>query len=167
MENNQEGQKYFNPKEYATKIVGNGEEQEPMVSDNDKLQQLIELLTDPANKEFREETLLTLKKEKAGALLLAAILSKKGAKHKAQLVAACWESEINFSDKLDFFVDLACDADYLVSLEAMTVIENMEGPLNADAVKKSIKKVREQQKKTENERQVLLNDLAGFLESVQ
>lgn len=161
-----DAQKYFNPKEYATKIVGAEGEQTPELSSNDKLSSLIELLTDPANKEFREETLVTLKKEKAGKLLLDAIESKKGSKLRSQLLAACWESEINFSDQLLYFVGYACSDDYLTSLEAITVVQNMEGPFDPKQVKEALAKVKEVQRSVSSERLVLLNDLADFLRSI-
>ncbi len=154
--------KYFDNKEYVTKIVGNEEEQSVHDLDNDKISSLIALITKPENRDFKEEALLILKKEKAGYLLVSAI--KKAKKDKAILVAACWESEINFSSDLLFFIELALDTDYLISLEAITVIATMEGPFKGDDVKTAIEKVKEEQKKLNNERVVLLNDLLFSLE---
>ncbi len=154
--------KYFDNKEYVTKIVGAEEETEGLSVANDKITSLIQLLTLSENKDFKEETLMILKKEKAGDLLITAI--KKTKKNKHILVAACWESEIDFSNYLPYFIDLALDSDYLVSLEAITVISTMEGPFVADDVKSSISKVKEEQKKLNSERDVLLNDLAITLE---
>ncbi len=154
--------KYFDNKEYVTKIVGAEEETEGLSVANDKITSLIQLLTLSENKDFKEETLMILKKEKAGDLLITAI--KKTKKNKHILVAACWESEIDFSNYLPYFIDLALDSDYLVSLEAITVISTMEGPFVADDVKSSISKVKEEQKKLNSERVVLLNDLAITLE---
>jgi hypothetical protein len=92
-------------------------------------------LTDPANKALKEGTLLTLKKEKGGNILLLAIASPNAKEVRHKLVAACWESEINFSHYFSFFVLLALDPDYLVSLEAITVISTMEGPFKNEDVK--------------------------------
>ena len=160
--------KYFNSKEYATTIVGNNEEGVAMpVTNEEKISALISLLTDPANKEIKEEALLTLKKEKGGDTLLVAIASPKANAVRHLLVAACWESEINFSKYLPFFILLALDENYLISLEAITTIENMEGPFTETDVKAGIDKVKAFKKKITNERQVLLNDLmdtlTGFL----
>ena len=154
--------KYFDNKEYVTKIVGAEEEAENLTVANDKITSLIQLLTLSENRDFKEETLLILKKEKAGDLLITAI--KKTKKNKHILVAACWESEIDFSKHLPFFIGLALDTDYLVSLEAITVISTMEGPFNPNEVKEAIKSVKEEQKKLNSERVVLLNDMAVTLE---
>jgi hypothetical protein len=121
-------------------------------------------LTDPANKNLKEATLLNLKKEKGGDILLLAIASPKSDKNRHLLIAACWESEINFSQYLPFFILLALDTDYLVSLEAITVISNMEGPFNNENVKEGIEKIKAIQKNITSEKAVLLNDLIDTLE---
>ena len=154
--------KYFDNKEYVTKIVGAEEEEANLTIANDKITSLIQLLTLSENRDIKEETLLILKKEKVGDLLITAI--KKTKKNKHVLVAACWESEIDFSNHLPFFIALALETDYLVSLEALTVISTMEGPFNQNEVKEAIKSVKEEQKKLNSERVVLLNDLAVTLE---
>lgn len=163
-EQNEELQKYFDPKQYATKIIGKDETPEEDVKKESKISQIISLLTDPAHKALKEDTLLSLKKEKKGELLLLAIASPKVEKNRHQLVAACWESEIDFSKYLSFFALLALDADYLVSLEAITVISTMTGPFDQEKVKESIRKIKEAQKNITSERTVLLTDLLFTLE---
>jgi hypothetical protein len=41
------------------------------------------------------------------------------------LVAACWESGIDFSDRIEYFIDLSIAAPFEVSIEALSVIEEM------------------------------------------
>ncbi|HRG39721.1 MAG TPA: hypothetical protein PK289_14420, partial [Bacteroidia bacterium] len=62
------------------------------------------------------------------------------------------------------FILLALDTNYLISLEAITTIENMEGPFVEKDVKEAIQKVKTEQKKISSERAVLLNDLIMTLE---
>lgn len=164
MDNTDDLKKYFNSKEYATTIIGGQEGVTMPVTSEDKISTLISLLTDPANKDVKEETLLTLKKEKGGDTLLLAIASPKAKAVRHLLVAACWESEINFSKYLPFFILLAMDEDYLISLEAITTIETMEGPFVQEDVNEAIKKVKAKKKEITTERQVLMNDLVITLE---
>ena len=164
MENTEDLKKYFDSKEYITTIIGKEGEEEPSTIDESKISNLISLLTDPANKDLKEDALLTLKKEKGGNLLLLSIASPKAKDVRHKLVAACWESEINFSHYFSFFVLLALDNDYLVSLEAITVISTMEGPFNNEDVKAAIQKVKAAQKTITTEKIVLLNDLVDTLE---
>jgi hypothetical protein len=166
MENNDDLKKYFNSKEYITGIIGLDPQADQKPINEGKISTLISLLTDPSNKDIREESLITLKKEKGGDLLLTAIASPESDGKKHILVAACWESEINFSKYLSFFILLALSDDYLISLEAITTIENMEGPFDQGHIKEGIKKIKEKQKNINSERIVLLNDLVVTLESL-
>ncbi|MEO6903941.1 MAG: hypothetical protein ABI315_12450 [Bacteroidia bacterium] len=156
--------KYFDSNQYVTTIIGS-EEEKKAEPNEDKISTLVSLLTDPSNKVVKEQTLITLKKEKAGEVLLLAIAKPSTKTVRNLLVAACWESEINFSKYIPFFILLALDTDYLVSLEAITTIENMEGPFVKEDIKAAIKKVKEHQKKINTEQTVLLNDLIVTLEN--
>ncbi len=168
MEDKDNFKKYFDSKNYITKIIGIDDKLEIPIKSEDKISKLISLLTDPANKNFKEQTLLNLKKDKGGDILLLAIASPKSDKNRHLLIAACWESEINFSKYLPFFILLVLDENYLVSLEAMTVITNMQGPFNNENVEGGIKKIKEAKQNTTSEKAVLLNDvlytLEGFME---
>ncbi len=156
--------KYFDSKEYITTIIGGDNNVNVSDIKEDKITSLISLLTDPSNKNVKEDALLTLKKEKGGDVLLLAIASPKAKNNKHLLVAACWESEINFSKYLSFFILLVLEPDYLVSLEAITVIENMAGPFEKETVKEAIKKIKAEQKNITTEKAVLFNDLVATLE---
>lgn len=165
MENNEDLKKYFDSKEYITAVIGaSADDNAPPVNES-KVSTIISLLTDPANKEVKEEALVTLKKENGAELLLTAIASPKSNANKHLLVAACWESEINFSKYLPFFILLALSDDYLVSLEAITSIENMEGPFDPNHIKDGIKKIKEKQQTLSSERAVLFNDLLETLKT--
>ena len=83
------------------------------------------------------------------------------------LIAACWESEINFTRYFPFFILLAIDTDYMVSLEAITVISSMEGPFNKVEVQEAIKKVKIARDNSTSERIVLLNDLLDTLSQLE
>lgn len=74
-----------------------------------------------------------LKNPESVEVLKSIIDETKDKDTKQVLVAACWENGLNFSVHLPFFVDLVLDEDYLISIEAFTVIENMPGPfINED-----------------------------------
>lgn len=155
--------KYFDENNYITKIIGATNDTPATSAKEDVIDSLITLLTFPENKAFREEALLILKKEKRGDLLIRAVQSAETDKHK--LIAACWESEINFNNELPFFVDLALNEDYLISLEAITVIGTMEAPFEQAILQESIAKVKVAQSQRSDERAVLLNDLRDTLQS--
>jgi hypothetical protein len=163
--------KLFNPKEYITHIIdvdgllNDDDEENPQVSSKteDEMALIISLLTDPAHKTVRHETLTNIKKEKKGETLLVAIAQNKNAAIQHFLIAACWEAELDLSKYLPFFVLLALDDNYLVSLEAMTVISTMEGPFDSKHVSDAIAKTKAKQATLTDEKAVLLNDLIDAL----
>lgn len=160
MESQDELKKYFDQAQYSTAFVNkDGFSLDDDKINNDKVENLISLLTDPKNKHIKEEALLTLKKEKGGYLLLAAILKSKSPDKKQQLIAACWESEIDFASYLPFFIDLAITGDYMVALEAITVIETMEGTFNKEHLVQAVDKIKNHKKTITNELLVMFNDL--------
>ena len=68
-----------------------------------------------------------------------AILQTKDEKQLALLCSACWEANLDFSAHLNHFVKLSVEKDYLVTLEIVTVIEDMQGPFNKEELAASVK----------------------------
>lgn len=97
--------------------------------EDDKIANLINLLTSETNRDIKEEVWKMLKQEENGLnILIEAIANSNEKNLKSVLVATCWEAGIDCSKYLSVFIDLALNEDYYCSLEAITVIENMEGP---------------------------------------
>lgn len=163
-EENNDYKKYFDPKDYITKIISVSEEEVEDTNEKNKdIRLLTELLTDPKHKDVREETLLMLKKEEKGETLLKAIAKEENKEIQYKLIAACWESEINMSKYLPFFVLLTADENYLVSLEAITVISEMQGPFEPNHLSEAIQKIKQTKQVLSDEKQVLFNDLLDKL----
>ena len=113
-------------------------EDKKTAKDEAAVKQLIELLGSH-NSEHKDAGLELLKNEKSIDFLLEAIADTEQKNHKAVLIAACWESGLDFKGHEVFFAELALDTDLFVSLEAITVldtIENMEVANMKEAFKK-------------------------------
>jgi 4-hydroxy-L-threonine phosphate dehydrogenase PdxA len=93
--------------------------------DEAAIKQLIELLGSH-NSEHKDAGLELLKNEKSIDFLLEAIAETEHKNEKAILVAACWESGLDFKGHEEFFMDLALDNDLFISLEAITVLDSIE-----------------------------------------
>ena len=85
-----------------------------------------ELLSNPAHRLLKDEVLRDIKEKHGKKLLLEAIRECKVPLHLSFLVAACWETGMDFSPELSYFVELALRSDTLVALECLTVIEQSE-----------------------------------------
>ena len=113
-------------------------EDKKTAKDEAAIKQLIELLGS-RNSEHKDAGLELLKNEKSIDFLLEAITETEQKSHKAVLIAACWESGLDFKGHEVFFTELALDNDLFISLEAITVldtIENMEVANMKEALKK-------------------------------
>ena len=153
-------EKLFNTKEYNTIIIdANGK-----VADDSAVAKLVKLLSD---KDTRVEALKTLKEENCDQLLVDCISVAEDQNHKQLLTAAAWESDLNFNKHLVFFVSLATTEDYLVCLEAITVIEeNMTGKIDNAIVDEALQIIEKSFRTANNtEKSVLLEGLANTIEN--
>lgn len=157
--------KFFDPNQYNTVIVKKDGHTE---FNDDKIANLVKLLTDPANKEYRRDVLSALRENQQNAvpILVEAISSYKHQENRHMLVAACWEAELNFSTHLVFFTRLTTEEDYLTAIEAVTVIETMAGPFNKKEVSESIAVIEDFLAKEGHEKAPLLQDLLITLQSL-
>lgn len=62
---------------------------------------------------------------------------------RPQLLEAVWQSGLDISHKLDDIVDISLKGDYMVCLECLTIIENMEPGIDNDVLVRNIKKMKD------------------------
>lgn len=157
--NSDNNKNLFDPKNYKTVIVGQEKE-------NKSTSNVISLLINAENTDEREDALKAIKKEPTALeLLMNAINDKKLAKHKNELIAACWESGIDCRTQLNYFVNLAINEDYLCCIEATSVIDGMDPPLNQDELSRSAKQLDTAIQKTSSDKKELLRQLSEILTS--
>ncbi len=115
---------------YNSLFISTQVENEPATSFRGSLG---ELLSNPAHRLLKDEVLRDIKEKHGKKLLLEAIRECKQPSQLSFLVAACWETGIDFSSELSFFVELALRSETLVALECLTVIEQSESvPMKMD-----------------------------------
>ncbi len=119
-------EKLFDEKQYSTVIINRDgfNKQQNVTAD------LLEALLEPKiTRQEADEIYTKLKDSKAQALLVDTIRAAENVQDKKILTAACWESGLDFSTHLLFFTELACQPDFGLAMEALTVVENMEGAM--------------------------------------
>lgn len=130
--------KLFDEKEYSTIIIGS----EGMSKlDTTNADDITTLISARSTREEKDEALINLKKNKAQDFIMQAIFKTKKLDHKALIVSACWETGLDFSNYYLDFIDLINHSDFVVSLEAFTVIQEMETPIDTETLKKSLEKL--------------------------
>lgn len=136
-------EKLFDEKEYATIIIGSEGMSKKDTSNADYVTVLV---NSKSTREEKDEALKVLKENNAQAFILNAISKTKNLGQKALLIAACWETGLDFSKDYLVFIDLICSKDFVVSFEAFTVIQEMEAEIDKKTLQSSLdmlKKVKE------------------------
>lgn len=158
-QNSDNNKQFFDPKNFKTIIVGIGNK-------NSDSTDLIHQLIDTGHKGTHEEALRRIKKESnALELLVSAIKEKEFEENRNALIAACWESGIDCRPELQFFVDLAIKENYLCCIEATSVIDGMDMPVDQDQLKRAISGLHLALKKPVNDKSELLKQLDALLHS--
>lgn len=133
----EDAQKYFDAKKFRTIIVG----KDGYKSDDDLSDAITAYAEGGLSTEEREEVLKHLKASKAKKVMLEAITNAANDARRAKLITACWEIDLDCTQEFLFFVDLVCSDDFNVSLEALTVIENIENPIPEKELEQAVKKI--------------------------
>ncbi len=128
-------EKLFDEKEYATLIIGS---EGMSKKDTNNADLLTLLISSKSTREEKDEALIQLKENKAQDFIMGAIIKTKKPEHKALLISACWETGLDFSKHFHTFIDLIGHENFAVSIEAFTVIQEMETEIEPDLLKKSL-----------------------------
>ena len=127
--------KLFDEKEYATLIIGS---EGMSKKDTNNADLLTLLISSKSTREDKDTALIQLKDNKAQDFIMSAIIKTKKLDHKALLISACWETGLDFSKHFQTFIDLVGHENFAVSLEAFTVIQEMETEIEPDLLKKAL-----------------------------
>jgi hypothetical protein len=154
-----DAEKFFDDSKYTTLLINT---EEFSHKNKQRVSDLVTLITS-SERESKDEALKLIKAHEGKELLLEAVAQPEFKSFRAPLIAACWESGIDFTEFFEFFLHLALVSDYAVTLEAITVIENMEGKISDDILKLGKEKIAEGIAKND-EKKILLQDLLENLE---
>lgn len=115
--------KLFDETEYSTLVIN----RDGFSKGENAIADLIEgLLLPHLSREQNEEIFKALKEKQAQAILVQSIELAETNEEKAKLVAACWETGLDFNAYYLVFAALAGHPDFMVAFEAFTVLENAE-----------------------------------------
>jgi hypothetical protein len=138
---------YHESEEYASAFFGKVPEKVfetfPAKADHKTKAELVNQLTNPELRETRADVLALLKENESQNLLLEVISDEDFTKERPFLIAACWETGLDFSKHLEKFIDLLADknTDDFAAIEIATVIDEMPGPFDEKVLEKCIQKL--------------------------
>ena len=95
---------------------------------------LIELYKTTKNSKIKEEikSIFSELKNKDIIDFFLPQLREGGNEVKELILFSIWSSGIDMTDHIPELIEASCSGDYMVILEALTVLENLEGPFNED-----------------------------------
>ncbi len=115
--------KLFDEEQYGTLIINRSGFS---AKQNDVADLVYTLLEKENTREEKDRIYSKLKELNAGAILLESLKTSERDDEKIKLLAACWETGIDFSADLLLFAELVCHKNFEIAVEALTVAENIE-----------------------------------------
>ncbi len=157
---NPDPKKFFDDTEYSTLLIG----REGFNKNQNDSADLIEtLLAKDTTRKEAEAIFLKLKSLKATKLLIETIKSAKTERDKAKLCAACWESGLDFTANFLFFTELGCSNDFALAMEALTVVESIEGIILQSELTKGLEIIQNCKSKNVSILEFLTNNIKARL----
>ncbi|MFO7370484.1 MAG: hypothetical protein R6X09_09465 [Bacteroidales bacterium] len=132
------------------------------------LPDLLAMVNKNTDQQVRNEILkfLTEMKSKEAAPIIAESLHKDGyGDYLPALLAACWQSGLDFSKHLRVFAGIFIRGDYLAALESFTVIEESIPNATDNDILECIRFLREAECMVSDEKMPLFNELKKVVES--
>ncbi len=83
------------------------------------------------------EFLSCLKDAKARSVMMNLVQDAEYIAYRQILLSTLWNSPLDYTDYLEVFVDLAIKGDFMITLECLTIIENLDGPFSEKSVMES------------------------------
>lgn len=95
---------------------------------------LLKITKNTKTKEEIIEFLCNLKDTKSLHVVMDCLNDKNFESVRIEIMTAIWNCPIDFSDYLEDFVKIAVQNDFLHTLEALTIIENLDGPFKESSL---------------------------------
>ena len=129
--------KLFDDKNYSTIILNNENADEPIAKNKKKKVGLAKTILALIDSD-KADLLKTLKDSSSQGILIDLIINPENKSYLSKLIALCWESGLDFGKHASLFFDLSINEDVFVSLEALTVLEQIENFSSKDDLEKGI-----------------------------
>ena len=104
------------------------------------LPELVELLKTKTSQKIRAELmelLNDLRDSSVAETMIELINDENNNSVLQELLSAIWGSKVDYSQYLPEFIAIAVDGDFMIALECLTIIENLEGPFEERLVLES------------------------------
>lgn len=112
------------------------------------------------------EFLCTVKDSNAKESLINALSEDEFTTIRSKILSVIWNSPLDFSEYLDYFVRLAVEGSFMESLECLTILENLEGPFEEEQLMEAqviLSSLKEQ--KFDKQKSTIVSEIALLVKS--
>lgn len=131
---------------------------------------LIDLMIFSEHEEVRKNSkkiLSEIKDKSAVDEIMNAVDDTKYADYRNQVVALCWESNLNFTPYISTFTKIVIDGDFMEAFEAMTVIENMTGVISKETADDLTNLINSAKREISDEKLNFANSILDIIEQLK
>lgn len=108
-----------------------------------------------------------LKHQESTLYLVEAIKDDKYHDCREEIIVACWENGLNYTEYISAFIDIMISSDFMLALEAHTVITNMTGQISKEIREVEQEKIKIALQNTNKEKEMLLTEVSEFLYALE
>lgn len=122
-----------------------------------------------------EEEIITfigdIKSTSSAQTIMDILLNEEYSEIHLSLLSTIWNSKVDYSEYIVDFVNIAVQNDFLVALECLTIIENMEGPfeehhiLDAEIILREFAENHQENKAQEENKVQMIVEIAKLVKS--
>jgi len=107
-----------------------------------------------------------IKSKKIATQIIDAIKNDKFKKIHHVLLSSCWQSNLDYSNYFNVFIDKFISGTYIDAIETLTIIENFDRKINDEEIQNSISKLKSEINNITADKKELLVELVHVLESM-
>ncbi|MGC9343278.1 MAG: hypothetical protein ACP5E3_11295, partial [Bacteroidales bacterium] len=114
------------------------------------------------NKDIQSEVisfLNDLKSQTSVKIFVDNLGSHRGKHYFAKLVSACWQNGLDYSEHIEFFINVVIQEDYASAIEAFTVIESNITNLEVAERENLVNEINNKKEKVSREKGPLVEEL--------
>ncbi len=133
----------------------------------DLIEPMIDLFEKTSSFQVQEEIRAMLQELKISNAITPLIENLKRNNHDVQemILSAIWNSAFEPVEEIATICEVACNGNYMVALEALTLIENLEGPFEEEVLSEAKIVLNEYFQQPEDEKSDLIKSILGVIMS--
>jgi hypothetical protein len=111
------------------------------------------------------DLLNNLKLKDATDILISALRDKRFLPVRNILLSSCWQNGLDYHEEYKLFTEILLKDDYLIAIEAFTVLENSLGDLNDSQMLEILKLLQSELPQLGEEKKILVEEMLSLIKN--